>query len=462
MSPQPNYFADVEFVLVADAYRTEPVDLKTATQAVHNLYLAAVPNLEELPYVYFAASPLQTILAGMLSAWIIYTTDPQTSQMEEGLMMRDLRLLQPAACAHAWFQDMEHTVALNKATIVIMLQYPQFHYIDLAIRSAVNLSVYVLDDVLNHIMYGLPYAETDTSVEAGIFRLVTAVTGADRMALIAEKQPDTDWIKSNVDARWIAYDSGNYSRQAAAPRPEAVSNHYVTAARAAGPRYMHRSFCIVSDFPQYVDRGRLGRVRTETTVSGRFEIDDVPDKSDVMVWRDGFGLCMQNGISMPSALLRSPERIKAAMVEQQTNVEVSRILLEHMGWERYCADAEMRVIHEDELHSNFPAIPVSDLVDQDHRLVTAFRPGVEKAQLLQAENLKDRQWRPMRFVRLTDPSTDRQYIIRVLPDHTRCYEAVGWTMGMTEKEYMNSFYIRQGDVVLRPLDQSATGDQRHS
>ena len=111
----------------------------------------------------------------------------------------------------------------------------------------------------------------------------------------------------------------------------------------------------------------------------------------------------------------------------------------------------MKVLHEDILNSNFPSIPVSELVSENARLITSYRSGVEKAQLLEAEGIKDYEDRPLRFVRMEDPSTGRRYTIRVLHSHTRCYEAVAWTFGKTEKAYKEKSYIRQGDVFLNPI-----------
>ncbi|CAM6006570.1 unnamed protein product [Sphagnum balticum] len=118
-------------------------------------------------------------------------------------------------------------------------------------------------------------------------------------------------------------------------------------------------------------------------------------------------------------------------------------MMERMGWDKFCSDAKMKILHEDELNTRFPCVPVSDLVDSGQRLVTSYREGKETAQLLEAEGLKDFEDRPLRFVRLTDPSTGRQYTIRVRHDHTRCYEAVGWTFGLTEQEYRNDVFAAQ-------------------
>lgn len=169
-----------------------------------------------------------------------------------------------------------------------------------------------------------------------------------------------------------------------------------------------------------------------------------------------------HGVLVPDYVVMNPEKITAERIHNEDNAEVRRIMMERMGWERFCDDAKMEVLHEDRLETNFPALPVSDFVDTGQRLVTTFRAGVETAQLLEAGGLLDFDDRPLRFVRLTDPSTNRKYTIRARHDHTRCYEAVGWTFGMSEAEYKKLPYLRQGDVLLMPLTDFPNLRQAHS
>lgn len=158
-----------------------------------------------------------------------------------------------------------------------------------------------------------------------------------------------------------------------------------------------------------------------------------------------------HGVLVPDFVVMNPEKITMHHIKDEENAEVRRVMMERMGWDKFCSEAQMRVLHADELHTNFPTIPMSDYVDVGQRLVTSYRAGIEKAELLEAEGLLDFEDRPLRFVRLTDPSTGRQYTIRVLHNHARCYEAVGWTFGMSEDDYKNKPYLRQGDVMLQPL-----------
>ena len=180
-----------------------------------------------------------------------------------------------------------------------------------------------------------------------------------------------------------------------------------------------------------------------------------------MEFKDGWKVYAYHGVTVPAQVIETPESITIEQIKEEENAEVRRCMVERMGWERFCAEAGMKVLHEDTLQSNFPSIPVSELVSESARLVTSYRPGTETAQLLEADGIRDYEDRPLRFVRLTDPSTGRQYTIRVLHSHTRCYQAVAWTFGKTEEEYKKGRYVRHGDVGLFPLSGGPTA-QTHS
>ena len=138
-------------------------------------------------------------------------------------------------------------------------------------------------------------------------------------------------------------------------------------------------------------------------------------------------------------------------------------MIERMGWDRFSAAAKMRLIAADSLIALFPALPVSDLVSDGQRFVSHYRSGREDAELLESAEFGDLSDRPLRFVRVTDPSTGRQYIIRVPHDCATPYAGVGTSFGMTEKQYKSEFFLRQGDVCLRPLGKSPAREaSRHS
>lgn len=213
-----------------------------------------------------------------------------------------------------------------------------------------------------------------------------------------------------------------------------------------GFRIMHSEFCMVSDFPEVI----------QVDAGNRPHCDNGPSHR----WRDGWSLWYWHGVAVTEQIIMRPETLCAADVHAENDVEVRRVMVERMGWDRYAEQAGVRVIHADALESQFPTIPVSDLIEPSQRLVISYRAGKETAELLECTQQTDFEGRPIRLVRLTDPSTGRRYTLRVAHDTQRCYEGVAASFGMTEKQYRSGTYKRQGDVMLKSLARKV--DQTHS
>ena len=147
-----------------------------------------------------------------------------------------------------------------------------------------------------------------------------------------------------------------------------------------------------------------------------------------------------NGVAVPAFVVVRPDWITVKHIRDEKNAEVRRVMIERMGWDKFCSEAKLKVIHTDTLTANFPALPVSETVHADMRAVTRYREGKEVAELLESEEFKDFDERPLKFVRVTDPSTGEKYTLRVWPDNQRAYEAVAQTFGMSEAEYKASVY----------------------
>ena len=274
-----------------------------------------------------------------------------------------------------------------------------------------------------------------------------AIASAFLKAQVGDQVGAQVWAASygSHDASWLTF--YEYFRvEMDLPECERLAG-VVATAKSCGWWWPFVNLAIVTAKPVALCRDGEGRLHCEDGLA--------------LTYPDGWGVYAWHGVRVPSTVILSPETITAELIAEEENAEVRRVMMERMGWERFCDSAKMRVLHADQLQTNLPAIPVSELVDAGQRLVTTYRKGVEDAELLQAEGISDLEGRPLRFVRLTDPSTGRRYAIRVLHSHTRCYEAVGWTFGMTEAQYKRRPYLRQGDVMLRPLT-SHDFQQQHS
>ncbi len=153
-------------------------------------------------------------------------------------------------------------------------------------------------------------------------------------------------------------------------------------------------------------------------VSGCSNIKAVPPNLEVTSWIDvgksGIRALPSSldhvevrwrGVPVSRRIAFEPEKISAAEVLSEVNVESRRAMLESMGLERFLREANAEVL------------------DTDHD-----RAGSERNLLrVPLENDED-----VVCVSVTCPSTSRQYLIRVPPDTKSCRQAVAWTAGFDD------------------------------
>lgn len=112
-----------------------------------------------------------------------------------------------------------------------------------------------------------------------------------------------------------------------------------------------------------------------------------------------------HGVIVPAFVVLRPDWITPAMILQERNAEVRRVMIERFGQDRFICEAGARVLdrgHDGELI----AIDLPD--DPDGRIVA---------------------------LKLRCPSTHAVYIIRVPPDQRDYLEAKAWTFGLEKSEY---------------------------
>jgi hypothetical protein len=107
------------------------------------------------------------------------------------------------------------------------------------------------------------------------------------------------------------------------------------------------------------------------------------------------------GVPVDERVAFRPETITVGEVLGATNVELRRVLLERLGYERFLAEADV------------------EMLDHDHD------PGGERH--LVRVPLPDDE--PLVCVVVRCPSTERRYILRVPPEVRTCRQAVAWIAG---------------------------------
>jgi hypothetical protein len=154
-------------------------------------------------------------------------------------------------------------------------------------------------------------------------------------------------------------------------------------------------------------------------LSGCANIHTLPDNLVVNSWLDLAGTGIQTlpegcqrtqlrwrGIPVDRRLVFQPETITVDEILNEKNIELRRVKLERMGYERFAAAAE------------------AELLDQDED------PGGER-RLLRIE-MPDEE--PLVCISVRCPSTGRQYVIRVPLDMTSCHQAAAWIAGFDDPD----------------------------
>lgn len=106
--------------------------------------------------------------------------------------------------------------------------------------------------------------------------------------------------------------------------------YYEAAAREGGFRVMHEEFCIVSDFPELLLKDDRHRPHCDTGPSHR--------------WRDGWELWHVHGVRVTEQIVMRPETLTVEQIDEESNAEVRRIMLDRFGLERYMRESNAKVV----------------------------------------------------------------------------------------------------------------------
>lgn len=154
-------------------------------------------------------------------------------------------------------------------------------------------------------------------------------------------------------------------------------------------------------------------------VSGCPNLSELPEGLHVVTWLDVAHMPLRQlpasvqgvqlrwrGVIIDEQIVFHPETITARQVLAERNAERRRVLLERLGYERFLAEAQAEVLHQ----------------DQD--------AGGER-RLLRVP-LQDDE--PLVCLQVQCPSTGRRYLIRVPPTMRHCHQAAAWIAGFDDPE----------------------------
>lgn len=168
----------------------------------------------------------------------------------------------------------------------------------------------------------------------------------------------------------------------------------IEIAQHAGWTWFYHGIAVVSERPRIIARDDQMRLHN-------------PD-GPALGYEDKFGVYMLSGIRIEPWIINNPERINFANITAEQNVEIRRLMIKRMGFDRFIRESGATLVHEDTFGS----------------LYRIELEGDEPYVLVQVTN--------------STPEPDgtyEKYVLRVPPDMKTAHQAVAWTFKRTPETY---------------------------
>ena len=172
-------------------------------------------------------------------------------------------------------------------------------------------------------------------------------------------------------------------------------NKGVSSQKNAGWALPHKNICWISERHNVLNRDENGRLHNFV--------------GPAVMYPDGWKIYAVHGVRLPGWIIDNPDMISVKAIESENNSEIKRIMIEKYGQGKYLLDSGAKEICKDQF-------------------------GV----LYRKEINNDE---PLIMVKVIDATIKNHgepnsYFLRVPPDVKTAREAVSWTFGMKENEYI--------------------------
>ncbi|MBI2811631.1 MAG: hypothetical protein HYX67_12510 [Candidatus Melainabacteria bacterium] len=168
--------------------------------------------------------------------------------------------------------------------------------------------------------------------------------------------------------------------------------------KKCGPIVMHKEFCILSEFP----------TQCNVDEDGRLHGDGHPSQQ----WKDGWKLYHWHGMRVTRQFAEAPETITVDHIENESNLEMRRLMLERYGIKKFLVDVGAKEVQRDEcgiLYRHFVHEVLEPIVMVEVTNSTSEADG-----------------------------TYKKYFLRVPPNITTAKAGIAWTFNLENKDYSPS------------------------
>ncbi|WP_228078314.1 DUF6745 domain-containing protein [Streptomyces profundus] len=194
-----------------------------------------------------------------------------------------------------------------------------------------------------------------------------------------------DAVLGQHEAAWLS---------ALDPGPGSGLDGLAVVANSAGWWWPYENVVVLSERPVELWRDEAGRL----------------DRSDgpALAYPDGFALHAWRGLPVPGEFLKRLDTLTPALIREEENAELRRVMLEHYGYDRYLTESGAEPVHRDETGV----------------LWRIALPGDEDVAMVEVVNSTPEP-----------DGTNRTYWLRVPPRTRTAREGVAWTFGLEADTY---------------------------
>lgn len=194
------------------------------------------------------------------------------------------------------------------------------------------------------------------------------------------------------DAGWVSH--YDYLRSIGVKGTDPLDG-ITTLTRSCGWWWPYKNLCLFTEKPIALKRDNRGRLHNE--------------KGMVVRYSDNWGFYAWHGVIVPDDVIILKEPITLERIAAERNVEVRRVLIERFGLDDYLKSGKVVKIHQD-------------------KCGTLWRMDLEGDEPIMVVQVVNSTAEPEGYF--------KEYFLRVPPNMVRAKQAVAWTFGLTEDEYV--------------------------
>jgi hypothetical protein len=284
-------------------------------------------------------------------------------------------------------------------------------------------------------------ASVRDSVRASVWDSVRDSVGASVGASVKDsvwasvRASVRDSVRASVygqhDASWLSF-YNYFNKECGLYEETKLLDGLIELAESAGWWLPCKDICFVSERHSMLNRDNEGRLHNTN--------------GPAFMYPDGFCGYYYHGVKVPEFVITEPNKITPQLIDQESNIEVRRVMLQIYGEERYLTAGNYEVLDEDKDQFGRPRRLLRKQNGEDEPIVkvevinsSLELDGSYKTYYLSVHP----ELRPL----LSD--TERKFGD---PQKMTCHNAVASTFGKRGEEYGVVGQVRQGDVFIEFKD----------